>query len=31
MLKNIQAIGIETKKGICTKKKCENIFKKTKN
>ena len=30
-LKNIQAIGMESKNGICTKKKCDNIFKKTIN
>ena len=30
-LKKIQAIGIEAKNGICTKKKCESIFKKTIN
>ncbi len=30
-LKNIPAIGIETKKGICTNIKCETIFKKTIN
>ena len=30
-LKKIQAIGIETKKGICTKKKCDSIFKKAIN
>ena len=30
-LKNKQAIGMESKNGICTKKKCDNIFKKTIN
>ena len=30
-LKKIQAIGIEAKKGICTKKKCDSIFNKTIN
>ena len=30
-LKKMQAIGIEAKKGICTKKKCDSIFKKTIN